>query len=305
MRTSDTVIRCYDLLDAALAGGVSDFTDGKYDGDRTRPYVDAQARQAEWLLDQVGCSSGSRILDVGCGNGRILAAAKKRGADALGITISKQQVARNSRRGLTAYLMDYRELPHEWDGSFDGIIANGSIEHFVQVEDAMKGAQDEIYQEMFRIFRRLLKPGGLLATTVIHFQKPVDPKEIAQGSGRYQRGNDRYHFAQVLLEDFGGWYPVGDQLVSCAQGTFVREQHYDGTEDYHLTSEYWLETMKRETLRNPKVWLALTGKFLSHPRATVSMLDNLIVSQSWMWQFRPQGGSKTPTVFWWDVWRSV
>lgn len=305
MKTSDIVIRCYDLLDAALSGGVHDFTDGKYDGDAARSYVEAQARQAEWLLDQVECRRGSRTLDVGCGNGRILAAAKQRGAEAIGITISKHQVARNKKRGLTAYLMDYRELPHAWDGSFDGIIANGAVEHFVQVEDAVADTQDKIYDNMFRTFRRLLKPRGLLATTVVHFQRPVDPKEIAQGSGRYPRGDDRFHFAQVLLEDFGGWYPYGEQLATCAKGSFVREQHYDATEDYRQTSEYWLERMKYETPRNPKVWFALMRKFLSHPKATASMLDDLIISQSWMWQFRSQPDGRTPTVLWRDVWRAL
>ncbi len=305
MPTAKTVIRCYDLLDAALAGDVHDFTDGMYDGSRTRPYAEAQARQAEWLLDQVGCRSGSHILDIGCGNGRILAAAKRRGADAVGITVSKRQVARNMARGLTAYLMDYRELPHEWGGRFDGIVANGSIEHFVQVEDAVAGRQDEIYVRMFETFRHMLKPRGLLATTVIHFQKSVDPKEIAKGSGRYRRGDDRYHFTQVLLEDFGGWYPLGDQLVEDARGMFVREQHYDGTEDYHWTSEYWLTRMKHETSRNPKVWFALAGKLIPHPKATMSMLDDLIFSQSWMWQFRRQANGEIPTVLWRDVWRLV
>lgn len=305
MKISDTVIRCYDLLDAALAGGVHDFTDGMYDGDRARPYAEAQARQAEWLLDKVACKSGSRILDVGCGNGRILAAAKRRGAEAVGITISKQQLGRNRDRGLTVHLMDYREMPHEWNGRFDGIIANGTIEHFVQVDDAVRGRQDEIYTAMFEIFGRMLGPGGLLATTVIHFQKPVDPKEIAQGSGRYRRGDDRFHFAQVLLEDFGGWYPIGDQLSRCARGTFVQEQHYNATEDYCWTSEYWLQRMKHQIARNPKVWYALATKILPHPKATISMLDDLIISQSWMWQFRPHSDGVTPTVLWRDVWRRV
>ena len=42
-------------------------------------------------------------------------------------------------------------------------IANGSIEHFVQVEDALEGKQDEIYKKMFQIFYRILKSGGYLA----------------------------------------------------------------------------------------------------------------------------------------------
>ena len=48
---SKTVRTCYDLLDVALAGGIEDFTDGKYLGDPSLSYEEAQNNQVEWLLD--------------------------------------------------------------------------------------------------------------------------------------------------------------------------------------------------------------------------------------------------------------
>ena len=75
--TAPTVRTCYDLLDIAPLCGVTDFTDGKYvDGQSQQhdraAYLAAQQRQAEYLLDQARCGAGTRLLDIGCGYGRIL-----------------------------------------------------------------------------------------------------------------------------------------------------------------------------------------------------------------------------------------
>src|SRR3972149_10483923 len=87
---------CYSLLDVAPLCGVSDFTDGKYVDDRNdrATYLAAQHRQAEYLLDQVHCRAGTRLLDVGCGYGRGVEQAAARGAKAGGGTISPPQGAR-------------------------------------------------------------------------------------------------------------------------------------------------------------------------------------------------------------------
>lgn len=300
--TPKIVIQCYDLLDAAIYGGVDDFTDGKYFGNPKLPYEQAQKNQTEWLLDQIKCKNGSHILDIGCGNGRILQVAEKRGAKAEGITISKKQIKRNTQKGLTAYLMNYRNIPKSWNNRFDGIIANGSIEHFVQVKDALQKQQDKIYKEMFQIFHRILKPGGYLATTVIHFNQQIDAKKIIKGAKFYARGSSNYHFSKVLLEDFGGWYPTGKQLLNNAENLFVLKGREDGTDDYHWTSEYWLSEMKRKIIIRPSVWFALFKKIVIYPKACLSMLDNLIFSQSWMWQFRKKKNGNTPTKLFRDVW---
>jgi len=60
--SSKTVIQCYDLLDAAISGGVDDFTDGKYFGDPNQSYKQAQINQAEWLLDQIKCAVNPLFL---------------------------------------------------------------------------------------------------------------------------------------------------------------------------------------------------------------------------------------------------
>lgn len=300
-----TVLTCYELLHACLAGGISDFTEGKYVDARSdaAAYAAAQHRQAEYLLDEIACTAGSRILDIGCGYGRILRQAAERGATAIGITISPPQVRDGRRQGLEIYGLNYRDLDDSWTGRFDGAVANGSLEHFAQVEDACQGRVEAIYREMFAIVRRVLRPAGRLVTTAIHFREPeqVLPEALAQGPHVFPRGSDEYHFSMVLQRTFGGWYPFPGQLKACAQPHFRLVREEDGTEDYHRTSEYWLRRLQRSLVSRPAVWLRLAETLLRRPRATRDMLRCLLRDQSWMWQFRPSA----PTRLLRQTWEAV
>ena len=303
--TAPVVCTCYDLLDIALLCGVADLTDGKYVDERNDDvaYRQAQIRQAEYLLNQACCGPGTRLLDIGCGYGRILAHAARRGATAVGITISPQQVAYCRARGLDARELNYRDifsatnaplaLPYEgegvlWEHAFNAIVANGSLEHFVQAADAAAGHADEVYDEMFAICRRLVVKDGRFVTTAIHFRQvgQFDPAEILRGSVAHPQGSAAYQYA-VLTETFGGWYPEPGQLERCAAEHFELIGEEDGTHDYHLTSEYWLRRLKWSLAASPRVWWKLAGTLAHHPRAAWRMLRGHLWDQAWYWQFRP------------------
>lgn len=305
---ADAVVDCYDVLDLCLAGGVSDFTDGKYVGDcnNHQAYLDAQFRQAEYLLDQLTCCPGGQILEIGCGYGRILKQAKVRGLDAIGITLSPAQAVACQRAGLTAFVLNYRDIPRmggRWVNRVNGIVANGSLEHFVQLDDAVAGRQDSIYRELFAICRSLLAPGDRFVTTAIHFraENRVDPKAIRRGHEFFTRGSFEHHYAN-LVEAFGGWYPEPGQLDRCAEGHFVRIHEEDGTHDYYLTSEYWLRQLKWSLATRPQVWWALAKKWRSSPRAMGDMMRCLLVDRSWNWQFH---GEQPPMQLLRQTWQAM
>jgi cyclopropane fatty-acyl-phospholipid synthase-like methyltransferase len=300
-RTAPNVRRCYDLLTVVPACGLTDLTDGKYvdDCNDKAAYLAAQERQAEYLLDQMRCRQGIRLLDIGCGYGRILEHAKQRGAIATGITISPPQVAAGKARGLDVRELNYRDIFQEvdraaalleesWEHAFDAIVANGSLEHFAQIDDAVAGRTDEVYAEMFEICHRLLVDGGRLVTTAIHCREPhqFDPAEIARGHGALRRGSDDYHYA-MLVELFGGWYPEAGQLERSARPYFELVREEDGTHDYHLTSEFWQRRFFRSLASSPRLWWAIARQVWSHSRAAWDMLRLQVVDQSWAWQFRP------------------
>jgi cyclopropane fatty-acyl-phospholipid synthase-like methyltransferase len=293
--TAPAVRTCYDLLSICPIGGITDFTDGKYVDERNdrAAYLAAQRRQAEYLLDQARCNSGTRLLDIGCGYGRILQHAAERGAKPVGITISPPQVADCRARGLSVFELNYRNIfgkgaNDSWEHSFDAIVANGSLEHFVQVSDAAAGRTDQIYEEMFQICRRLVVDGGRFVTTAIHFRiaDQFEPNDVLRGPYVYPIRSPEYHFA-ILMKCFGGWYPAPSQLERCATGHFELIEEEDGTHDYYLTSEYWLRRLKRGIAFDPRVWWALARLLRHHREEAYEMLRLQIWDQSWAWQFRP------------------
>jgi cyclopropane fatty-acyl-phospholipid synthase-like methyltransferase len=305
--TEPRVVACYSVFDRIFpACGFTDLTDGMYEGDPHRPYEQAQARQAEVLLDRAEVWSASRLLDIGCGYGRILRAAETRGARAWGISVSPEQVKRNTRAGLNVRLRDYKHLGPEWDGQFDAVIANGSLEHFAQPADDAAGRDDAIYRHMFATAHRLLDPdarGAKFVTTAIHFRGRPDPGDLLRPPSDFPHGSAGFHWAR-LARSFGGWYPVTGQLDRCAEGYFRLVHEEDGTDDYRLTSEAWLAGVRR-ALRSSRVlrvgWAALAA-FVRRPTHTPRMLRCMLGSESWNWQFR---GDPAPTVLLRQTWERV
>jgi cyclopropane-fatty-acyl-phospholipid synthase len=289
----ETVVRCYSAVDNFFpACGIFDLTEGIYRGNPGLSHEEAQANQHEYLLNQVRCRPGTRILDIGCGYGTLLERAKGRGAEAIGITISSEQVRRCRRKGLNVHRLDYRNLPQNWERSFDGVIANGSLEHFVRPREAAAGRADDVYQRLFELVYRLIDPSSpspRFVTTAIHFLRPPQkPGALLERPSRLTRGTDDYHWS-VLAHGWGGYYPTTGQLQRCARDWFELIEEVDGTEDYRLTSEEWLRTV-RNALRSPRaawIWLKSLPVIVRAPRHSLTLLRGFLSSESWNWQFRP------------------
>ncbi len=118
--------------------------------DEVRP-ADAQWREIFELLLREGGLSEGRVLDVGCGTGRLVAALAERGVDAAGVDSSREMlaVARRKLPGSTLLEGTAEELPFP-DGSFDRVVFH-LVVHLVDREAALA--------ETFRV----LAPGGSVA----------------------------------------------------------------------------------------------------------------------------------------------
>jgi len=305
--TAPTVVACYSVYDDFFpALGFTDLTDGMYEDHADRPFDVAQARQAEVLLDRAGVRAGRSLLDIGCGYGRIVRSAVARGARAWGITISSEQVKRGVASGLNVRLQNYKQLSSEWDGQFDGVIANGSLEHFAQPVDAVAGREEPIYRKLFATVHRLLAPatiGAKFVTTAIHFRQRPEPRDWLKPPSAFPWGSPEFHWSR-LTRAYGGWYPVLGQLQRCAQGYFRLIQEEDGTEDYRLTSEACLASVRRQlkSRRFLKVGLAALPGILRRPIHAARMLRCMLGSESWNWQFR---GAPAPTILLRQTWERV
>lgn len=297
------VVDCYAVLDRTMVGaGLSDLTEGLYAGDPERPYEQAQAAQAAALVDRTLVAAGGRILDIGCGYGRILRECASRGILATGVTVSPQQARVDREAGLDVHLSDYRSLDHSWTGRFDGLVANGSLEHFAQTADAVSGQDDQVYRGFFAVAHRLLgKRDGRLVTTAIHFVDRPDPRDLLRDPLTFPAHTAARHLAN-LQHTFGGWYPTLGQLERCAAGQFEMIDEEDGTEDYRLTSEYWIQASKRAllTVDGVRMWWRLAASALWYPSALRQVLRCAFVDESWNWQFR---GAPPPTRLLRQTWR--
>jgi cyclopropane fatty-acyl-phospholipid synthase-like methyltransferase len=280
---------CYTLVHAAEAVGIRDLADGEYlPTDKT--LEEGIERQLNYLLDQVSCNRpGFRLLEIGCGYGHLLRLAKMRGANAVGVNVSPEQVKYCNDNGSQVYCCNYRDLldAREWHGQFDGVIANGSLEHWVQPEDVQAGRMNSIYNESFAIAHEMLDPtapDARYVTTAIHVKREVKPEYLLTKWYRHPKGSDRRHFS-LLHNWMGGYYPVDGQLEECARPYFSLESEMDGTLGYKIANDYRMERMLRGLYASPKMVWRIARSLVRHPRVTGTMIECYFIEKSWDWQF--------------------
>ncbi|KAJ3487084.1 hypothetical protein NLI96_g3776 [Meripilus lineatus] len=142
-------------------GGVNgDLLSGPFQGDLEA----AQKRKIRYVLDKARVKPGSRILEFGTGwGGLAIEAALNYGCEVDTLTLAAEQKALAEERieaaGLKGrvrvHLMDYRDLPPEFEHAFDAFVSIEMLEHV--------GSQ--YYQTYFRLVDFALKKSN--ATAVV------------------------------------------------------------------------------------------------------------------------------------------
>jgi SAM-dependent methyltransferase len=91
------------------------------------------------FLDLLEAQAGGRLLDVSCGTGALLAAARERGIEAVGIDLSDEAV-RLAKRAVpsAAVVVGAGESLAFEDHSFDYITCLGSLEHFLDMGQGLE-----------------------------------------------------------------------------------------------------------------------------------------------------------------------
>jgi len=151
-----------------------------------------------WLLKLMLTKPGQRLLDVSCGEGRLIDLAAHAGVRAYGVDFSEQSLylARDRSPQGSFIVADAQELPFP-SNSFDYVSNIGSLEHYV---DPAKGASE---------ITRVLKADGLACILLPNLYSLLDNVWYAFRSGRtfqdnqpIQRYASRYEW-QDLLEANG------------------------------------------------------------------------------------------------------
>lgn len=112
---------------------------------------------------------GARILDAGCGTGRLFPLLMSNGAMVEGIDISEGMVrkAREAYSSVPIAVGDLTALPHT-DGTFDAVVSWYSTIHLSDDQLALGVAE----------MRRVLRPGGY---ALLAFQTGDAPRTVGEG----------------------------------------------------------------------------------------------------------------------------
>ncbi len=196
-----------------------------------RSLDEAQEAKLELVCRKIGLdlNPGMRILELGCGFGSFAKyAAEKYGAQVLGVTVSKEQVALGMElcRGLPVELrlQDYRQV----QGTYDAVISIGIMEHV--------GYKN--YHTYMEVVDRCLKPGGIAFVHTIG-------GDWSDTNG--EPWNNKYIFPNGML-------PSIAQLGAVLEKKFVME-------DWHNFGPYYDPTLMAWTANFEKAWPELKKQY--------------------------------------------
>lgn len=117
-----------------------------WDPERYRRNASFVAELGQPVVELLAPRRGERVLDLGCGDGRLTQALVDAGCVVVGVDASAEQVAAARARGLDARVLDGQALGFE--GEFDAVFSNASLHWMKQPERVIAGVH------------RALKDGG-------------------------------------------------------------------------------------------------------------------------------------------------
>jgi len=188
----------------------------------------AQAQKLNYICRKLRLRPGERLLDIGCGwGGLVVHAARYYGVQAIGITLSEQQLTFAQKRitdaGLSSRcdvrLLDYRDAPQL--GEFDKLVSVGMVEH----------VGESSLSEYFRCAFQLVKPGGVFLNHGIgragNRPKPAEPT-----------------FTDAYVFPDGELMPISTTLRSAEEAGFEVRDVENLREHYVLTLCQWLRRVE-------------------------------------------------------------
>jgi cyclopropane-fatty-acyl-phospholipid synthase len=190
---------------------------------------EAQEAKLELVCRKIGLKSGMRVLELGCGWGSFAKyAAERYGAQVLGVTVSKEQVALGMElcQGLPVELrlQDYREV----DGKYDAVISIGVMEH----------VGHKNYRTYMEVVDRCLKEDGIAFVHTIGGNMSVTMADP---------WSDKYIFPN-------GMVPSIAQLGAAMEDLFVMEDWQNIGPHYDRTLMAWHANFE-------KAWPGLKNKY--------------------------------------------
>jgi cyclopropane-fatty-acyl-phospholipid synthase len=255
----------YSLIDRIFRlslGELADFSGAKYDGDFSLTLEQAQRRKHDYVAEQIGIGPGRRMLDLGCGWGPLLADAREREAEGVGVTLSSAQLEACRRHGLDVHLRDAREVTSDTFGPFDAVASLGAFEHFCSPEEHEAGRQDEIYRRLFENVAELLPDKGRFYLQTMVFGRNMIP--LDEVSIDAPRDSDAWYVALLTYQFPGSFLPFGsEQIERAAEPTFRLVEKSSGRLDYIETIKQWRKRFAKPSWQKRLMKARLVPKWLT------------------------------------------
>ena len=167
--------------------------------------------------------SGERVIDIGCGNGLVLFSLQNKYSSLYGIDVSSKrcQDAQRNLAPCNAEILcaDIEEgLPMYADNYFDTIISSDTIEHFVDIFDAIS------------VMARVLKPNGRLVINTPNFAKIKNRCKLLVGEfGSTSTNNEGFgNNCEEEMHDGGHLHYFTFSMLDklCSKYNFHKVEHY-------------------------------------------------------------------------------
>lgn len=217
---SHYLIKDYDKLNCDLSESL--FFD-KYDISLEQSILN----KYKYFYENLNLSPGKKLLDCGSGVCTWTDYCKKRGVEVVGLTLSEEQKETCSKKGITAYVQDYRIINPEFIGNFDAISLFGSTEHICSANDFFNRERNsyDTYESLFTILKKYLKDsnGKILLTVLTYNKFPFDIYTYTQG--------------YILERHYGGYYAKPETIEKAINNSGLNVVKIDDhTKDYHWVS---------------------------------------------------------------------
>jgi cyclopropane-fatty-acyl-phospholipid synthase len=245
----------------------------------------AQDAKHALVFDKLGLQPGQRLLDVGCGWGAMVRHAARRGVQALGVTLSRQQAEWGQKAIVDAGLqhlaeikyLDYRDVA---ETGFDAVSSIGLTEHI--------GVKN--YPSYFRSLQDRLRPGGRLLNHSI--TRPTN-----SSAAKTEAFIDRYVFPDGEITGSG-------RIITAMQDVGFDVRHSENLrEHYALTLRDWCANLEANWDAcvgevgegTARVWgLYMAGSRLSFERNGIQLHQVLAVKPA------AKGDAAVPLRPWWS-----
>lgn len=178
------------------------------------------AVNGESLIDLLSPRPDERILDLGCGDGRLTVKLVESGCAVVGVDASAEQVEAARQHGLDARTVDACRLP--FDGEFDAVLSNAVL-HWIKDADAVLAG---VFRSLRSGGRFVAEMGGAgnVATVrgAIHAElrergidpQPLDPwyfptadeyRQRLESAGFFVESIEHFPRSTVLPTNVAGW----------------------------------------------------------------------------------------------------